>query len=178
MAIRRLKMNSGRNIVMQDTTRRIIRKALIGFSLIFRTIMRTSCIASTHRTVWSVEAPIRSDRIGRVFLAKAAPDYAKAKQLLKEGGYDGLAVVLLQATNGSIEERGGDSWRRDGWADIMSGWSPMDWAGLTACRHVKSSPDQCGWNVFTSASRFLLGNPLSLSHQANGEKGWYGWPSD
>ncbi|OCK58377.1 ABC transporter substrate-binding protein [Bradyrhizobium sp. LMTR 3] len=111
---------------------------------------------------------------------RAAPDYTKAKQLLKEGGYDGRPVVLLQATNWSIAKDAAeilaDEMRRAG---INVRLEPMDWAGVTARRAVKSSPDQGGWNVFTStAPGFFLGNPLFSYHQANGEKGWFGWASD
>lgn len=110
----------------------------------------------------------------------AAPDYAKAKQLLKEGGYDGRPVVLLQGTNWSIAKDAAeilaDEMRRAG---INVRLEPMDWAGVAARRAVKSPPDQGGWNVFIStAPGFFLGNPLSAYHQANGEKAWYGWPND
>lgn len=111
---------------------------------------------------------------------KAAPDYAKAKQLLKEGGYDGSPVVLLQATNWSIAKDAAeilaDEMRRAG---INVRLEPMDWAGVTARRANKSPPDQGGWNVFTgTAPGFFIGNPLFSYHQANGEKGWFGWPTD
>ncbi|MGY4183064.1 peptide/nickel transport system substrate-binding protein [Bradyrhizobium sp. USDA 4518] len=111
---------------------------------------------------------------------KAAPDYTRAKQLLKEGGYDGRPVVLLQSSNWSIAKDAAeilaDEMRRAG---INVRLEPMDWAGVTARRAVKSSPDQGGWSAFiSSAPGFFLGNPLSPYHQANGEKGWYGWPND
>ncbi|MCK1709582.1 ABC transporter substrate-binding protein [Bradyrhizobium sp. 143] len=110
----------------------------------------------------------------------AVPDYTKAKQLLKEGGYDGRPVVVLQATNWSIAKDAAEilagEMRRAG---INVRLEPMDWAGVSARRAVKSSPDQGGWNVFTgTAPGFSLGDPLGFYHQGNGEKGWYGWVND
>jgi peptide/nickel transport system substrate-binding protein len=47
-------------------------------------------------------------------------------------------------------------------------------------RAVKTAPDQGGWNIFiTWAGAAAVGNPIALAgHAANGDKGWFGWPSD
>jgi peptide/nickel transport system substrate-binding protein len=47
-------------------------------------------------------------------------------------------------------------------------------------RAVKTPPDQGGWNIFiTWAGAAAVGSPIAfVGHQANGEKGWFGWPAD
>ena len=47
-------------------------------------------------------------------------------------------------------------------------------------RAVKAPPDQGGWNIFiTWSGAASVGNPIAfVGHQANGEKGWFGWPTD
>ena len=55
-----------------------------------------------------------------------------------------------------------------------------DWGGVVTRRAVKAPPDQGGWNMFiTWAGGSAVGNPIALAgHAANGEKGWFGWPTD
>ena len=47
-------------------------------------------------------------------------------------------------------------------------------------RAVKAPPDQGGWNLFiTWAGSASVGNPIAwVGAQTNGEKGWFGWPTD
>lgn len=111
---------------------------------------------------------------------KAAPDYTKAKQLLKEGGYDGRPVVLLQATSWSIGKNAAEivaaEMRKAG---INVQTEPLHDTGVAARRASKAPPDQGGWNVFiASGGAAAVGRPLHPFHMANGEKGWFGWPSD
>lgn len=112
---------------------------------------------------------------------KGAPNIEKAKQLLKESGYDGRPVVVLQATNIAYMNNAANliaQWMRQ--AGFNVSLQASDWGAVVTRRAVKSAPDQGGWNVFfTSGSVNAFGNPVSLSgHSASGEKGWFGWPSD
>jgi peptide/nickel transport system substrate-binding protein len=112
---------------------------------------------------------------------KHGQDFAKAKQLLKEGGYDGRPVVLLQATNiaymNNTSQLMAQEMRQAG---INVQLEAMDWSNVVQRRANKAPPDQGGWNVFiTSAGGSGVGNPILLAaHATNGEKGWFGWPSD
>jgi peptide/nickel transport system substrate-binding protein len=112
---------------------------------------------------------------------KGKPNYAKARELLKESGYDGKPITLLQATNIDFMRNSAEILAqelRQGGFNVQI--IPMDWAGVVTRRAVKAPPDQGGWNIFiTSAGGPAVGNPITLvGHAATGEKGWFGWPLD
>ena len=109
------------------------------------------------------------------------PDFEKSKALLKEAGYDGTPVVLMQSTTlpvltnmapvtKSLLERGGFK------VDMQS----MDWQTLVTRRTKKEPADKGGWNIFHtySVAADVL-NPISDAYMAaNGDKAWFGWPND
>jgi peptide/nickel transport system substrate-binding protein len=112
---------------------------------------------------------------------KHGQDFDKARQLMKEGGYDGRPVVVLQATSVEYMRNAAtvlaDAMRRAGFnVDLQ----PMDWANVVQRRASKAPPDQGGWNIFfTSSGGLAQSNPFMVVNMAaNGEKGWFGWPSD
>jgi peptide/nickel transport system substrate-binding protein len=112
---------------------------------------------------------------------KTAPDYELAKELLKKAGYDGRPVVILQPTDvpilSAVCEVTAQLLRK---ADVNVQLAASDWGGLVTRRTVKGPVDQGGWNIFhTYADGVAMANPIALSEaQANGLKGWYGWPSN
>ena len=100
---------------------------------------------------------------------------------MKEGGYDGRPVVVLQATNIPYMMNAATVFaqqlRSAGYnVQLM----PMDWANVVQRRANKSAPDQGGWNVFfTSSGGLANANPYMIGGMATtGDKGWFGWPSD
>ena len=109
------------------------------------------------------------------------PDFEKAKALLKEAGYDGTPIVLMQSTTlpvltntapvtKALLEQAGFK------VDMQS----MDWQTLVTRRTKKEPPAQGGWNVFHtfSVAADIL-NPISTSYMvAQGDKSWFGWPTD
>ena len=109
------------------------------------------------------------------------PDFEKSKALLKEAGYDGTPVVLMQSTTlpvltnmapvtKSLLEQGGFK------VDMQS----MDWQTVVTRRTKKDPADKGGWNVFHtfSVAADIL-NPISTNYMvANGDKAWFGWPND
>ena len=109
------------------------------------------------------------------------PDFEKSKALLKEAGYDGTPIVLMQSTTlpvltntapvtKQLLEQGGFK------VDMQS----MDWQTVVTRRTKKEPADQGGWNVFHtfSVAADIL-NPISTSYMvANGDKSWFGWPTD
>ncbi len=108
-------------------------------------------------------------------------NFDKARQLIKESGYDGREVVVLQATNIAYMNNAATliaQWMQE--AGFKVSLQASDWGGVVTRRAVKSKPTEGGWNVFfTSGSVNAFGNPIALSgHAANGEKGWFGWPLD
>ena len=109
------------------------------------------------------------------------PDFEKAKALLKEAGYDGTPIVLMQSTTlpvltntapvtKSLLEQAGFK------VDMQS----MDWQTLVTRRTKKDPADKGGWNIlhtFSVAADIL--NPISTSYMvAQGDKSWFGWPTD
>jgi len=122
--------------------------------------------------------PFGTEKPGGILIT---PDFEKSKQLLKEAGYDGTPVLLMQSTTlpvltniapvtKSLLEQGGFK------VDMVS----MDWQTLVSRRTRKEPPAQGGWNVFHTFSVSVDAlNPISNNYfVAAGEKSWFGWPTD
>ena len=115
------------------------------------------------------------------FADKYESDFAKAKQLLAEGGYDGTPVVLMHSTDlyvlanmapiaKQLLEKAGMK------VDMQS----MDWQTLVSRRARREAPDKGGWNLLiTSTSGADSLDPLTYSFiGATCDKAWFGWPCD
>jgi peptide/nickel transport system substrate-binding protein len=112
---------------------------------------------------------------------KSGPNIPLAKQLLKEGGYDGKPIVMLQATNFVYMSNAATVMAEQLRAAGMKvDLQPMDWANVVARRASQTPPEQGGWNIFfTSAGGLATSNPYMMAQMStNGTKGWFGWPSD
>ena len=109
------------------------------------------------------------------------PDFEKSKALLKEAGYDGTPVVLMQSTTlpvltnmapvtKSLLEQGGFK------VDMQS----MDWQTVVTRRAKKDPADKGGWSAFhTYAIAADILNPISANWMvADPDKAWFGWPND
>jgi peptide/nickel transport system substrate-binding protein len=122
--------------------------------------------------------PNASDKTNGLLLKS---NFEKSKELLKEAGYDGTPIVLMQSTTlpvltntapvtKALLEKGGFK------VDMQS----MDWQTLVTRRTKKDPADKGGWNVFHtySVSADAL-NPISNSYfvAADGKQ-WFGWPVD
>jgi len=115
------------------------------------------------------------------FEDKYESNFAKARELLKEGGYDGTPVVLMHSTDlyvltnmapvakAAMEKIGMK-------VDMQS----MDWQTLVSRRAKKDPPDKGGWNaLITSTGAVDSLDPLTYSFiGANCDKAWFGWPCD
>jgi peptide/nickel transport system substrate-binding protein len=108
-------------------------------------------------------------------------NFAESKKILKEAGYDGTPIVLLQSTDlavltnlapiaKTLLERGGFK------VDMQS----MDWQTLVSRRAKKVPVDKGGWNIaMTAASAVLLLDPVSNHYaEASGDRAQFGWPQD
>ncbi len=109
------------------------------------------------------------------------PNFEKSKALLKEAGYDGSPVVLMQSTTlpvltntapvtKSLLEQGGFK------VDMQS----MDWQTVVTRRTKKDPADKGGWSCFhTYAIAADILNPISAAWMvADPAKAWFGWPND
>jgi peptide/nickel transport system substrate-binding protein len=112
---------------------------------------------------------------------KSGPNIPLAKQLLKEGGYDGRPVVMLQATSMQYMFNAATvAAQQLRSAGMNVDMQPMDWTNVVQRRASQNPPEQGGWNIFfTSNGGFSNSNPYMMSQMATtGTKGWFGWPSD
>ena len=107
--------------------------------------------------------------------------FEESRKLLKELGYDGTPIVVLQASDNptltnlapvtkTLLERGGFK------VDVQS----MDWQTLVARRAKKDPVAQGGWNIAqTAAAAVLLLDPVNNHYaEASGDRSQFGWPID
>jgi peptide/nickel transport system substrate-binding protein len=112
---------------------------------------------------------------------KGKRDMEKAKQLIKESGYKGERIVIIDATDQPIVHSQSlltlEMLKKLGLnAEVQAG----DWGTLITRRAVKESPDKGGWNIFHT---WLVGpdmvNPaVNFPIRGTGDKAWFGWPTD
>lgn len=112
---------------------------------------------------------------------KSGPDPEGAKALLKESGYDGTPVVILQPTDVptlAATPVVATQLLRD--AGFTVDMQAMDWQTLTMRRSNQAAPSAGGWNMFFSHWTLPeILTPLSNATIAGtGEKGFFGWPTD
>lgn len=103
----------------------------------------------------------------------------KAKELLKEAGYDGTPIVILQPTDTpSVNTQPvviGQALRAAGFKVDMQA---MDWQTVVTRRAVQSAPKDGGWNIFATNNVMAEAfDPLrAFGVAANGNQAWFGWP--
>ncbi|HUP94535.1 MAG TPA: ABC transporter substrate-binding protein [Burkholderiales bacterium] len=112
---------------------------------------------------------------------KGKRDLEKAKQLIKESGYKGERIVIINATDQPIVHSQSlltlamlKSLGLN--AEVQSG----DWGTLITRRAVREPPEKGGWNIFHT---WLVGpdmvNPaVNFPIRGTGDKAWFGWPTD
>ncbi|MEO8857162.1 MAG: ABC transporter substrate-binding protein [Burkholderiaceae bacterium] len=113
--------------------------------------------------------------------APMAERQAKARELLKQAGYDGKPIVLLHATNIHVMDQTmlvvAQNLRQIGMNVQLAS---TDWGAVVTRRANQNPPDQGGWNVFyTWSGGNSASSPISLfAHAATGRKAWFGWPEN
>ncbi len=108
-------------------------------------------------------------------------DLVEARRLLREAGYDGEPVVLMDPTDFPVLHGAAlvtaQKLRQIG---INVDLQAMDWSTLTSRRAETKPPEQGGWNIFhtwwTSGSLTLPVSHPGISGAC--EKAWFGWPCD
>ena len=114
--------------------------------------------------------------------ALAAIDKEKAKELLKEAGYNGEKIVLMQPTDIPVLNNASlvtAQMLRDIGMDVEV--QAMDWSTLTSRRAEQKSPADGGWNIFhTYSTGADVTSPIANIGISGGgtEKAWFGWPTD
>jgi peptide/nickel transport system substrate-binding protein len=109
------------------------------------------------------------------------PDMKRAQQLLKESGYDGTPVVLLQPTDLAVIAKlplvAAQLLRQAGFTVDMQS---MDFQTMVARLAKKDSPAKGGWNIYLAAwSAVDITDPVTAQlMNASCEKAMAGWPCD
>ena len=108
-------------------------------------------------------------------------DFDLAKKLLKEGGYDGTPVVVMQSTDVAVLNNLGPvaahALKRAGFnVDLQA----IDWQTLVSRRAKKEKPSEGGWNVFCTSwvAADILNPIMAAGFGAGCDKAWFGWPCD
>jgi peptide/nickel transport system substrate-binding protein len=133
----------------------------------------------TCYSFYSCGGPMASDAGAKPL--KGPRDLAKAKELIKEAGYHGEKVVLLDPTDfptlHALAQVTNDLLRRLG---IHVELQAMDWGTLVSRRASKAPIDQGGWNIFltTFPGIAILDPAVNAPLRANGAAAWFGWPND
>ena len=106
---------------------------------------------------------------------------AKARELLKEAGYDGTVVVMPQPTDlGVIKQIAPVAKAQLERAGFKVDVQPIDWQSMNARLAKKDPPSQGGWNAFgTSWAQVDILDPLMTPFlAATCDKARAGWPCD
>jgi peptide/nickel transport system substrate-binding protein len=108
-------------------------------------------------------------------------DFAKAKKLIAEAGYNGEKIVLLHATDTLSANPTAlvtlELFKKLGLnVDMVS----MDFGTLVTRRASKEPPDKGGWSVFCTGWVGVdqIDPTANQGLRANGGAAWFGWPSD
>lgn len=108
-------------------------------------------------------------------------NFAKARELLAEGGYDGQSILLMHSTNvpslTNLAPVAKDLMEAIGMnIDMQS----MDWSTLVARRAKQDKPEDGGWNAFITAwTAGDLFNPVAMAFlNSSCDKALFGWPCD
>jgi len=141
---------------------------------------------SYYRTCGShftCDSPMGVEDGSEALMLKAlmAQRQARARELLKESGYDGMPLVALHATNIHIMNQAmlviAQNLRQVGFNVQLAS---TDWGAVVTRRSNQNAPEQGGWNVFfTWGGGSATPNPIALiGHSALGRKSWFGWPEN
>lgn len=132
----------------------------------------------TCQAMFICGTPLASDA-GAPLTMKA--DLERARKLLKEGGYDGTPVVIMQSTDVAVLNNlapvAANALKQAGFkVDLQA----MDWQTLVSRRAKKESPSQGGWNVFLTnwVAADVLNPIMAAGFNASCDKAWFGWPCD
>jgi peptide/nickel transport system substrate-binding protein len=130
------------------------------------------------KSLFPCSSPLESTK---GFEDKLTSDFAKARQLLQDAGYDGSPVALMQSTDivslsnlapvaKSLLEKAGFK------VDLQA----MDWQTLVSRRTKKDPPSAGGWSAFlTSWASVDILDPVATGFlNASCDKAMFGWPCD
>ena len=112
---------------------------------------------------------------------KVKGNVARAKELLKEAGYDGTAVVLMHQTDTANHNQLATVAKPQlEAAGFKVDLQAMDWQTLVSRRTKKDPPDKGGWSAFFTSwgSPDVLTPVFAAFLNASCDKATFGWPCD
>jgi len=106
-------------------------------------------------------------------------DTAKARQLVKDSGYDGRPIVVIHVTDrvhmsaAAIVTR--TRLESIGFNTILK---PMDWSTNLEVRARKEPPERGGWNVLHTwwIAADVVNPAVHFGVGGAGQNAWFGWP--
>jgi peptide/nickel transport system substrate-binding protein len=108
-------------------------------------------------------------------------DIEKAKALVKDSGYKGEKAIVLDATDQPIVHAQAlvtvDLLRKIG---INAELAASDWGTVITRRASKEPVDKGGWSILHTwfVGPDIVNPALNSPLRGNGEKAWFGWPTD
>jgi peptide/nickel transport system substrate-binding protein len=128
---------------------------------------------------FTCDTPLASN-VGSTLLT-GKRDFDAAKALIKESGYKGEKIVIISATDQPIVQSQAllttELLRKLGLnVELQAG----DWGTLITRRTSKEPVDKGGWSIFHTwlVGPDLLNPAVNFAIRGNGEKAWFGWPTD
>ena len=106
-------------------------------------------------------------------------DLDRARQLVKESGYDGRPVVVIHVTDQAFLKGAGPvTQRRLESIGFKVDLKVMDWASALAVRVRKDPPDKGGWNIMHTwwGSADVINPAVHFGVSGAGPGAWFGWP--
>jgi peptide/nickel transport system substrate-binding protein len=106
-------------------------------------------------------------------------DLDRARQLVKESGYDGRPVVVIHVTDQAyLQGAGPVTQRRLESIGFNVDLKMMDWASALTARVSKDPPGKGGWNIlhtwWTAAD--VINPAVHFGVSGAGPDAWFGWP--
>jgi peptide/nickel transport system substrate-binding protein len=108
-------------------------------------------------------------------------DFDAAKKLVAEAGYKGEKIVLLDAVDQPLIHAEAlvatDLLKKLG---LNVEYVTSDWGTVVTRRASKKPPAEGGWNMFETGwvGSDTLDPSTNVMLRANGDKAWFGWPTD
>jgi peptide/nickel transport system substrate-binding protein len=111
---------------------------------------------------------------------KGKRDLAQVRALVKEAGYHGEKIIVLDATDYAAVHAEAlvtaDLLKRLG---LNAELATSDWGTLLTRRSKRGPVEEGGWSIFHTSYQGPDSTPmLNDGLRANGEQAWFGWPSD
>ncbi|WP_335904884.1 ABC transporter substrate-binding protein [Acidisphaera sp. L21] len=125
------------------------------------------------RSLWPKYTPYYADN------ADLMPgDIARARAMLKEAGYGGQRVVIINPTDfpdiGALGQVTADALKQAG---MNVDLNESDWGTVIQRRNSREPVEKGGWSIFhTTGGATTYGNPaMSPLIRGQGAAGWFGW---